>query len=114
MNWKRMWTVCRTDLKQLVQDKGYWMPMVAIGGIFFVVAPTILLLTITRIGDVGMIQQISKTLAVLPKAAQDQIQTTPAGRTSYALAVFLFAPIAVVVPLTISTAVGASTIVGEA
>jgi len=114
MNWKRVWTVCRTDLKQLVQDKGYWMPMVAIGAIFFVVAPTILLLTITRIGDVGMIQQISKTLAVLPRAAQEQIQgTTPAGRTSYALAVFLFAPIAVVVPLTISTAVGASTIVGE-
>lgn len=32
---------------------------------------------------------------------------------SYVLAVYLFAPIAVVVPLTISTAVGASSIVGE-
>ncbi len=31
----------------------------------------------------------------------------------YALAVYLFAPVAVVVPLTISTAVGAATIVGE-
>ena len=38
---------------------------------------------------------------------------TPQGRTSYALAVFLFAPMAVVVPLTISTAVGAATLVGE-
>ncbi len=36
-----------------------------------------------------------------------------AGRTSYTLAVFLLAPVAVIVPLTISTAVGAATIVGE-
>ena len=35
------------------------------------------------------------------------------GRTSYALAVFLLAPVAIVVPLTISTAVGAATLVGE-
>ena len=47
-------------------------------------------------------------------AAQDQIKgDTPQGRTSYALAVFLFAPMAIVVPLTISTAVGAGTLVGE-
>ena len=34
-------------------------------------------------------------------------------RAGYALAVYLFAPVAVVVPITISTAVGAATIVGE-
>ena len=38
---------------------------------------------------------------------------TPPAQASYALAVYLFAPVAVVVPLTISTAVGAATIVGE-
>src|SRR5205085_1353188 len=38
---------------------------------------------------------------------------SPAGRTSYALAVFLFAPLAVIVPMTISTAVGANILVGE-
>jgi ABC-type Na+ efflux pump permease subunit len=38
---------------------------------------------------------------------------SPATKVSFVLAVYLFAPIAVVVPLTISTAVGASTIVGE-
>ena len=40
-------------------------------------------------------------------------EASPQGQASYALAVFLFAPVAVVVPLTISTAVGAATIVGE-
>jgi len=114
MNWRRTWIVAQTDLKQLVQAKDFWVPMALLGSMFFLVVPTILLLTITRIGDVELVGQVAQTLKVLPRAAQDQIQgSDPAGRTAYALAVFLFAPVAVVVPLTISTAVGASTIVGE-
>jgi ABC-type Na+ efflux pump permease subunit len=110
----RMWTVARTDLKQLIQARDFWIPMVALGSIFFLVVPTILLLTITAIGDVRVVSQVSDALQVLPQQAQDQIQgDTDSGRTAYALAVFLFAPVAVVVPLTISTAVGAATIVGE-
>lgn len=114
MDWGRMATVARTDLKQLVQARDFWIPMVALGSIFFLVVPTILLLTITAIGDVRVVGQVSDALEVLPQRAQDQIQgDTDAGRTAYALAVYLFAPVAVVVPLTISTAVGAATIVGE-
>jgi ABC-type Na+ efflux pump permease subunit len=112
----RMWTICRTELKQLVQARDYWIPMVALGALFFLVVPTILLLTITRIGNVSIVNQISHTLDILPKAARSQIQghaSSPEGKTAYALAVFLFAPVAVVVPLTISTAVGAATLVGE-
>jgi ABC-2 type transport system permease protein len=114
MNWSRVLTVARTDLKQLVQARDFWFPMCLLGGFFFVLVPATLLLTITRIGDVQVIGQISQTLQVLPQEARDQVLgSTPAAQTSYALAVFLFAPVAVVVPLTISTAVGAATIVGE-
>ncbi len=114
MNWSRMWTVARTDLKQLVQAKDFWFPMVLLGSFFFVIIPGILLMTITQIGSVEMIARVSETLEVLPPAAQEQMRgQTPQGQTAYALAVFLFAPVAVIVPLTISTAVGAATIVGE-
>lgn len=110
----RMWIVTRTDLRQLAQSKDYWIPMVALGSLFFLVIPTILLFTITRIGDINVVQQASQALQILPPAAQEKIQgATPQGRTAYALAVYLFAPVAVVVPLTISTAVGAATLVGE-
>ncbi|MGH1503674.1 MAG: ABC transporter permease [Acidimicrobiales bacterium] len=114
LDWGRLWTVTRTDLKQLAQAKDFWLPMTILGSIFFVFVPTVLLLTITRIGDIEVVNQVSQTLEVLPQSAQDQIRgDTPQGQTGYALAVFLFAPVAVVVPLTISTAVGAATIVGE-
>lgn len=107
-------TVARTDLKQLIQARDFWMPMSILGALFFVVIPTILLLTITQIGNVEVVSQISRTLEVLPPDAQSRLLgDSPEGKTGYALAVFLFAPVAVIVPLTISTAVGAATIVGE-
>lgn len=110
----RIMIVARSDMRQLLEDRGFWMPMMFLGALFFLFIPTILLLTITKIGDVSVVNQMSETLKVLPAAAQNQIQgSSPEGRTAYALAVFLLAPVAIVVPLTISTAIGASTIVGE-
>lgn len=120
LHWDQIATVARTDLKQLIQAKDFWGPMVGLGAIFFCVVPTILLFSLTSIAGVDAVEQISQTLEVLPDRAQDSItsstggdEATPQGQASYALAVFLFAPVAVVVPLTISTAVGAATIVGE-
>ncbi len=114
MNWSRTFTVARTDLKQLVQAKDFWMPMAFLGSLFFAIVPFFLLITITRIGNVEVVGQISQALDALPDAARAQVRgDTPEAQTGYALAVFLFAPVAVIVPLTISTAVGAATIVGE-
>ncbi len=110
----RIVAIAGTDLRQLRQARDFWMPMVLLGGIFFVFVPALLLGVISAAGEIEAVRQFSQTLEVLPQAAQEQIRgDTDAGRTSYALAVYLFAPLAVVVPLTISTAVGASTIVGE-
>ena len=110
----RLWTVARTDLKQLIQAKDFWIPMLILGSIFFLFVPTVLLLAITRVGNVQVVEQLSTTLEVLPQKAQEAIQgDSDAGRAAYAMAVYLFAPVAIVVPLTISTAVGAATIVGE-
>jgi ABC-type Na+ efflux pump permease subunit len=110
----RMWVVARTELRQLLLSKDYWVPMVALGSIFFLLLPAIVLLLITRLGEAGVADQATSALSVLPEAAQARIKgSTDTARISYAVAVFLFAPIAVVVPLTISTAVGAASLVGE-
>lgn len=113
--WDRMWTVARTDLRQLMQARDFWVPMALLGAFFFIIVPTFLLSVIIRLGNVAAVQQLSDTLELLPAAAQEAV---PAGapeeaKVSFILAVYLFAPIAVVVPLTISSAVGSSSIVGE-
>jgi hypothetical protein len=109
-----MWAVARNDLRQLGHSPDFWAPMLVLAALFFVIIPTILLLTITNIGSVGTVKNVSAALDVLPQAAQQAIRgTTPSDRTGYALAVYLFAPMAVIVPMTISTAVGANALVGE-
>ncbi len=114
LNLNRVATVARVELKQLAQARDFWLPMTLLGSMFFVVIPSILLLTITQIGNVEVVSRVSGALEALPQSARSQIVgDSPEGQTGYALAVFLFAPVAVIVPLTISTAVGAATIVGE-
>lgn len=114
MNTKRMFTVMRTELKQLIGARDFWIPMMLLGGFFFVGVPALMLSIINNLGNVDAVQQVSQALDLLPQKAQNAIRgATDSARTSYALAVYLFAPVAVVVPLTIATAVGATTIVGE-
>jgi ABC-type Na+ efflux pump permease subunit len=81
---------------------------------FFVVLPAILLGAMSTVRQTSAIAQIGDIIGTLPAAIQENIQgDNPATRASYAFAVYLLAPIAIIVPLTISSAVGANSIVGE-
>ena len=114
MNRGRMWTIARTELRQLKESPDFWVPMLFLAALFFVIIPTTLLFVMVEIGELPTAQRISAALDVLPQKAQAAIEgQTPGDRTSYALAVYLFAPLAVIVPMTISTAVGANALVGE-
>jgi ABC-type Na+ efflux pump permease subunit len=110
----RTWVVARTELLQLRQSPDFWLPMLILAALFFVVIPTFLLFAITHVPNEAVVRKVATTLDVLPARAKAAIHGfSPAGRTSYALAVYLFAPLAVIVPMTISTAVGANALVGE-
>jgi ABC-2 type transport system permease protein len=114
MSWRRAMVIARTDLRQLRVSRDFWVPMTIMAALFFVVVPTVLLYAITRLENVEIIRKIGETLDVLPQSVQASVRgDTPAARASYAMAVHLFAPLAVVVPLTISSAVAANAIVGE-
>ena len=114
MNWSRAWAVTRTDLLQLAKSRDYWIPMALLAGLFFVVVPLVALNVITSAQGSSAIDQIGTVLATLPISIQNNIQgDSPEIRAAFAIAVYLLAPIAVIVPLTIAAAVGSNTIVGE-
>lgn len=116
MNWRRAMVVARADLRQLWQSPDFWVPMVLLAGFFFVVAPALILAGVSRVESGDLVERVSTALDLLPRSAQVAVSgraASPEGRTAYALAVYLFAPLAVIVPMTISTAVGANTLVGE-
>lgn len=111
---RRAWIIARTDLRSLRHSRDFWMPLVIISALFFVVLPAALFLALTTIRDQSLVQQLGDVVNVLPDAVQEQ---TPGGspnvQVAYALAVYLFAPIAIIVPLTVSSAIGSHTIIGE-
>jgi len=110
----RAWVIARTDLHQFVQARDFWLPLSIVALLFFVIIPTFLLLIISTIKDVKLVNQLSDVVGSLPGDLKHSVkgQKGPV-QASYALAVYLFAPLAIIVPLTVSSAVGAHTIIGE-
>ena len=114
ISWARVRIIALNDLRQLWQSPDFWVPMVILASLFFVLIPLNLLFVITRIADIGVAQRMSQVLDVLPKTALAPVRHQDSStQMAYALAVYLFAPLAVIVPMTVSTAVGAAAVVGE-
>lgn len=110
----RVLTVARIDLRRLFKSKDYWIPMGFLAGVFFLGLPFLLLTIVTSTTSSDLVNKIGDVLQSLPGPVQDNVVgDTPAARGAYMLAVYLLAPVAIVVPLTISSAVGAHAIVGE-
>jgi ABC-2 type transport system permease protein len=92
--------------------------MVVLAAFFFVISPASLLYAMTRLSRIDLVQRVASTLSILPGSARTAIDAraphaSGAIKVSYAVAVYLFAPLAVIVPVMISTAVGANCLVGE-
>ncbi len=114
MNVDRVRAIAGNELRQVVKGRDYLLPLGLLALLFFFVIPLVLLGAVSNIRSNETIGAVSVIVDTLPASAQDNIQGDTDGvRASYALAVYLLAPIAIVVPLTISAAVGATAIVGE-
>lgn len=114
MRWSMVKAVMRADLVRLLKSRDYWIPLLLLAGVFFVILPAFLLGALSVVRQEGLVTQIGEVVGSLPARLQDNIVgDTPRVRAMYAFAVYLLAPIAIIVPLTISSAVGANSIVGE-
>jgi ABC-type Na+ efflux pump permease subunit len=110
MNYKRMLAITSFNLKQLQKSPDFWIPMMIMGILFFVVLPAALLLGVTFVQHLRSVKQVGDALGPITQVTGKGLQGKP---EAYGLAVHLFAPLAVVVPMTICSAIGANTLVGE-
>ena len=113
-----MMVIAATDLHQLRQSRDFWLPLLIISVLFFVIIPALLLMMLTSISNVTLVGKLSGVVTALPGSVQNTIKASVPGnhpelQAAYALAVFLFAPLAVMIPLTVSSAVAANTLIGE-
>ncbi len=110
----KAWTVARLDMAVLFKSRDYWLPMSMLAGVFFVVVPLFMLSVVTSNTSSELAQQLGNVINTLPDTVQDQIQgDTPQTQAAFGFAVYLLAPIAIVVPLTISSAVAANALVSD-
>jgi ABC-2 type transport system permease protein len=110
MNRKRMLAITSFNLKQLRKSPDFWIPMLIMGGLFFVVLPAALLGGVSFVQHLQSVRQIGNALQPVTQVTGQALQNKP---EAYGLAIHLFAPLAVVVPMTICSAIGANTLVGE-
>lgn len=111
---RRAWIIARTDLRQLRRSRDFWMPLLIVAALFYVIIPIILFTTITSIRSQDFARELGDVVRVLPDSIEDNLEgAEPEDQIAYALAVYLFAPLAIVVPVTVSSAIGSHTLIGE-
>lgn len=106
--------VARIELKRLFRSRYYWIPLGILSGLLFFFIPGMLLSASVRSNPSPVIQQAGRAIESLPPQIKENLRgESPGAQIAFGLAVYLLAPIAIVVPMTISSAVGANAIVGE-
>jgi ABC-2 type transport system permease protein len=114
MNRRRVWTVARADLRQLRQSKDFWIPLAIIALFMFVVVPAVMLYVISTVQDPKLLAKLVDVVGRLPDELRVKLAGSPPEvQASYTLAVYFFAPLVTLVPLTISSSISANTFVGE-
>ncbi len=99
MRWPMVKAIARTDLHRLLKSKDYWIPLVILSAMFFVILPAIMLGALAFVQQGSVVTQIGNIVGTLPAAIQDNLQgESPGARASYAFAVYLLAPVAIIVP----------------
>ena len=114
MNWDHVRAIAGADMRRLFKSKDYWIPLMMLATLFFVFMPLLALSVIGMLANTAMAQQLAGIVDSIPVDVSRSLPVDdPAAQAAYLIAVYMLAPIAIIVPLTISVAVASNAIVGE-
>jgi len=114
MNWGNVRAIAGVDMRRLFKSKDYWIPLMMLATLFFVFMPLLALGVVGMLANTSMAQQLAGMVDSIPVDVSQALPTAdPAAQAAYLIAVYMLAPIAIIVPLTISVAVASNAIVGE-
>lgn len=112
MNYRRIWTVSRKDIGEIMVNTAVFLPMIMVPLILCVILPivlTILALTL----DVNMIQGAELIEQILPFYEIPEVLEDTNSRILYVFLNYTFIPLFMVVPLMVSSIIAANSFVGE-
>jgi ABC-2 type transport system permease protein len=114
VNWDHVRAIAGADMRRLFKSKDYWIPLMMLATLFFVFMPLLALGVIGMLADTSMAQQLAGMVDSIPVDVSRSLPADdPGAQAAYLIAVYMLAPIAIIVPLTISVAVASNAIVGE-
>lgn len=110
-----MRAIMRKDLKQVFQNKMVWMPMVVVPVIFLIVFPGLVVVLPNLVGSSGFDpEDMDPLLKQLPAQFRGMLQgLSPQQQFTVLGANFLFAPMFLIIPLMVSSVLGADSFAGE-
>lgn len=58
------WVIAKTDLRQLMQARDFWLPLMIVALLFFVIIPTFLLLILGSVKDANLAKKLSDVVEI--------------------------------------------------
>ena len=114
MNWDHVRAIAGVDMRRLFKSKDYWIPLIMLATLFFVFMPLLALGVVGMLANTAIAQQLVGMVGSIPVEVSRSLPADdPGAQAAYLIAVYMLAPIAIIVPLTISVAVASNAIVGE-
>lgn len=116
MNWRAIFALVRKDLKIVSRSRNTLVPLIIVPLIFIVVLPGVVILTSSSANGVTEFQtDMNLFFNNMPEGIrQEMAQYEPgAQQIIYLAAAYLFAPMFLIVPLMVSSVIGADSFAGE-
>lgn len=115
MNWRAIRAMMRKDIRQVLANKMIWLPMVLVPLILQVIIPLIMILMPTWVGAEEFANEdLSELLVVLPERFRRDLDgLNGIQQWVFFAANYMFAPLFLVVPLMVSSILGADSFAGE-
>jgi len=114
-NWRAIRAIIGKDLQQVRQNKMVWIPMVILPAILQVIMPVAMILLPHFVSPVELeIDDMASMIAMFPTDIIEGMETMTAAQQWVVLtATYMFAPLFLIVPLMVSSILGADSFVGE-
>lgn len=115
MNWRAIRAIIRKDLKQVLQNKMVWLPMILVPTLILIVVPVGMVLMATFIPAEELdVDDLSILTQMMPAFMREPLQVLSPTQQFVVLASnYMFAPMFLIVPLMVASILAADSVAGE-
>jgi ABC-type Na+ efflux pump permease subunit len=114
-DWRAIKAIMRKDLRQVLQNRMVWLPMIILPVILQVLIPLGLVLMPLFVSEAELgVQDMAGLLGVMPDALRAGLEGLTAGQMWIVISAnYMFAPMFLIVPLMVASILAADSFVGE-